>query len=154
MDEAAERPGGVDKAHRSKRRDPRRMRGYGPCAFPSPQRACARSGIDASTGRARPTAAPRHCATRRTHHAFSRVDVKTTTFQKMNSKLKEKGEIWNSGEERVLPECKVEEACTENILGAAFARMMIQLRFMEEGQRLTQMLVLSADTAFGRHGVE
>ena len=27
----------------------------------------------------------------------------------------------NSGEERVLPECKVEEACTENILGAAFA---------------------------------
>ena len=62
--------------------------------------------------------------------------------------------IWNSGEERVLPECKVEEACTENILGAAFARMMIQLRFMEEGQRLTQMLVLSADTAFGRHGVE
>lgn len=27
----------------------------------------------------------------------------------------------NSGEERILPECKVEEACTENILGAAFA---------------------------------
>jgi hypothetical protein len=23
----------------------------------------------------------------------------------------------NSGEERILPECKVEEACTENILG-------------------------------------
>ena len=52
-----------------------------PRPFSSPQRARARSGLDASTGRARPTAAPRHCATRRTHHAFSRVDdVKTTCF--------------------------------------------------------------------------